>query len=231
MDVSQITGGFREREDPITKTILKSILNEKLSPFLKELGLMNYNGEFLWYSDFNVEGIKMVFKYTLMKGESGLFSWGLCFKDIPTFTQAKELKYHRTEKSTTLHLFEWPVGYAKSFEGGGRPTDLISHWGENECILSINEVFKKYRNELIGWYGNSKTTELCLELANEQINKGGSYNIHFPNPKYIRIFLTAKLGDKPKALEMLNTYKTAYLEHENSWISLFQKIEKSINDL
>jgi hypothetical protein len=229
MDIRIFTGGSRKKEDPITKTFLKTILNETLTPLLKTLGLTKYNGEYLWYSDFNDEGIKFVFKYTLMKGESGLFSWGVCIEDIPTYTQTKELKNHRTDKSTTLHLWDWPKGYSKSFEGGGRPTDLISHWGEKECRQTINEVFNKYSSEIELWYRKASTTAGCLELANGQIDKGGAYNVHFPNPKYVLIFLTAKLGDKVKAFELLNDLKTKYLSHDSSWEQMFQKLEKQID--
>jgi hypothetical protein len=229
MDIKIFTGGSRKREDPITNTFLKTILNEILTPLLSSRGLTKYNGEYLWYSDFNNDGIKLVFKYTLMKGERGLFSWGVCIEDIPTYTQKKELKNHRTDKSTTLHLWDWPKGYSKSFEGGGKPTDLVSHWGEKECRHTINEVFNKYSNEIELWYGKASTTTGCLELANEQIDKGGAYNIHFPNPKYVLIFLTAKLGNKTKAFELLNDLKTSYLNYDSSWEELFLQIEKKID--
>jgi hypothetical protein len=230
MDIIKIfTGGSGKKEGPIAKTFLKTILNEKLTPLLGKLGLTKCNGEYLWYSDFNDERIRLVFKYTLMKGESGLFSWGVYFDYIPTFTKTKELKNHRTEKSTTLHLWDWPKGYSKSFEGGGPPADLISHWGEKACRQILDEVFNKYRTEIELWYRKANTTAGCLELVNGQIDKGGAYDLHSPNAKYIRIFLVAKLGDKGKAIELLNEFKATYLDHDISWVSLFQKIEKQID--
>jgi hypothetical protein len=228
MDLKIFTGGSGKREDPITKTLLKTILHHNLTPLLKPLGVSKYNGEYLWHSDFNDEGIKLVFKYTLMKGESGLFSWGACFGDIPTYTQAKELKNHRTDKSTTLHLWDWPKGYSRSFEGGGKPTDLISHWGETKCRQTLHDVFIKYRSEIESWYKKANTNTGCLELVNKQISNGGAYNVHSPNPKYILIFLTAKAGDKAKAFELLNEFKATYLTDDTSWEPVFKKIEKQI---
>ena len=57
MDIKLFTEGFRKKEDLITKTVLKTILDEKLTPLLREIGLTKYNGEYLWYSDFNEERI------------------------------------------------------------------------------------------------------------------------------------------------------------------------------
>ena len=231
MDLNIFTGGFRKKEDPITKAVLKTILNEKLTPLLREIGLTKYNDEYLWYSDFNEERIRLVFKYDLMKGASGLFSWGVCFADVPTYRQTKKLKHHKTDKSTTLHLWDWPRGYSKSFEGGGRPTELISHWGEKECKRTIFEIFNKYGSEIILWYKKAGTISGCMEIVTEQINRGkGAYNMHFPHAKYILIFLTAKLGDKIKAIELLKAFKEPYVNRDNAWEVMFQKIEKQIEE-
>jgi hypothetical protein len=232
MDIKIFAGGFRKKDDPITKTVLKTILDEKLTSLLKEIGLTKYNGEYLWYSDFNEERIRLVFKYDLMKGATGLFSWGVCFADIPTYTQTKELKNHKTDKSTTLHLWDWPRGYSKSFEGGGKPTELISHWGEKECRGTLTEIFNKYRSEIILWYKKASTISGCMEIVSEQINRGkGAYNIHFPHPKYIQIFLTAKLGDKMKAIELLNAFKEPYVSRDKAWEVMFKKIENQVDTL
>lgn len=131
---------FRKRSgEPIPSSELKKNLNQGLTTQLTNWGLNKYDGEYLWYSDFNEFGIKKVFKYTRLKGISGVFAWGVCFDFIPTFSNTKRLKNHKSDKSTTLHLFEWPDGYMKSFEGGGRPTEIISHYSGN-----VKMIFKLY---------------------------------------------------------------------------------------
>ena len=61
-----------------------------------------------------------------MKGETGTFTYGNCFEFIPTYSQTATIKNHKTDKSTTLHLFERTEGWRKSFEGGVF-TDQTSH--------------------------------------------------------------------------------------------------------
>ncbi len=71
-----------------------------------------------------------------------------------------------------------------------------------------------------------------MEIVNEQINRGkGAYNIHFPHPKYILIFLTAKLGDKMKAVELLNAFKEPYVSRDKAWEVMFKRIEKQVDTL
>ena len=58
----------KHREAPLTKKELKVILNEIITPKMFDLGLTKYDGNYLWFDDFNDEGIKRVFHYNLMKG-------------------------------------------------------------------------------------------------------------------------------------------------------------------
>ena len=53
-----------------TKFYLKNgfeIFNEVVTPKFAEIGLNNWNGKYLWYSDFNKEGIKHVIEYNVFK--------------------------------------------------------------------------------------------------------------------------------------------------------------------
>ena len=69
-----------------------------------------------------------------------------------------------------------------------------------------------------------------MEIVREQINRGkGAYNMHFPHAKYILIFLTAKLGDKMKTVELLNAFKEPYISRDKAYEAMFQKIEKQVD--
>lgn len=216
------------KNDPITKSDLALILEDTLTPYLKDIGLTKYNGEYIWHSDFNNEGIKYVFTYSTMKGAMGLFAWGVCFENIPTYTLKKKIQYHNTDKSTILHLWDWPKEYSRSFEFDERPGDLVSHWGERECRKTMRKIFLKYRDEIKSWYKNASSISACAAIAKIQIEQGGPFNIHFPNPNYILSFLTAKLGDKTKANEIMNDYKRRYTNQDREWDGMFLQIEKQL---
>ena len=73
--------------------------------------MSKYNNGYLWFDDFNDEEIKRVFHYNLMKGETGTFTYGVCFNFVQTYTETALIKNHRTDKSTKLHLFERTEGW------------------------------------------------------------------------------------------------------------------------
>jgi hypothetical protein len=214
--------------EPITKSVLIMLLKETLTPYLSDMGLTKYNGEYIWYADFNSEGIRYVFTYTQMKGAMGLFSWGVCFENIPTYTMKKKLQYHKTDKSATLQLWDWPKGYSRSFEFDEQPGDLVSQWGERECRKTMESIFLDHRDEISAWYKNAGTIAGCTAIAKNQVEQGKSYDLHFPNPKYILSFLTARLGDKIRAEEIMTDYKKRYLNEASAWEDLFLQIEKQL---
>lgn len=219
---------FRKRSgEPIPSSELKKNLNQGLTTQLTNWGLNKYDGEYLGYSDFNEFGIKKVFKYTRLKGISGVFAWGVCFDFIPTFSNTKRLKNHKSDKSTTLHLFEWPDGYMKSFEGGGRPTEIISHYS-GECKNDIQTVFDNYKSKISTYFKETTSIEGALEIVMSQIKKGGAYNIHFPHPRYVYSFLLAKSGRKEQGLEIMHESFKNYIEKDNAWKLLYEEIEKKI---
>src|SRR5690606_22402070 len=108
----------------------------------------------LWFSDYNAIGVRIVFNYMRLKGDTGVFKWGFCFDFLPTISNTKKLKNHKTENSITLHLWETTDGYKKSFYGGGRPTEIVSHYS-GECENDIKTIFKKYKSDITNWSNNS----------------------------------------------------------------------------
>lgn len=59
------------------------IFKEIVTPKFAEIGLNNWNGKYLWYSNFNEEGIKHVIEYNVFKYYGGSFTFGNCYNFIP----------------------------------------------------------------------------------------------------------------------------------------------------
>jgi hypothetical protein len=221
-------GDFMKKSDePISSLELKNNLSKGLTTQLTDWGLHNYDGNYLWYSDFDESGIKKVFTYIRLKGNSGVFAWGVCFDFIPTFSHSKRLKNHTTDKSTTLHLFDWPEGYRNSFEGGGRPTGIISHYS-GECEKDIRTVVAVYKNIIATFYTTASTIDGALDVTMSQIWKKGAYEVHFPHPEYVYSFLLAKTGQKEQAIDIMYEFFKNNIEHDDSWKLLYKEIEKRI---
>src|SRR5882757_8613940 len=122
------------------KTLLET-LKEVISPRLSKIGL-NFCNDYFWFSE-SMNSIRKVFRYSLLKGNQGTFVWGVCFDFIPTISR-NTLKFHRTENSVILHLFEWTDEYANSFEGGKLDGGVISHSDINKLGKSIDRLLDTY---------------------------------------------------------------------------------------
>ena len=194
-----------------------------------DIGLTKYDGRYLWFSDFDESGIKKVFHYNLMKGETGTFTYGNCFKFVLTYTQTAAIKNHKTDKSTTLHLFERTEGWRKSFEGG-QFTDKTSHWGETECRRTVEELLEKYIPIMKIWWENNLTINQNIGTANYQIEKGGGYRVNHPSASYVKAFLIGKIGDKAKAIKIIEEEFVNLINYKPKFNELKNKIIERINE-
>jgi len=86
---------MNSRKPPLTKTQLKSLLHEIITPKLLDIGLTKYDGNYTWFSEFNSQKIKFVFHYNLMKGETGTFTYGNCFQFVPTYSNSAKMINHK----------------------------------------------------------------------------------------------------------------------------------------
>ncbi|HEY9489641.1 MAG TPA: hypothetical protein VIQ51_14960 [Chryseosolibacter sp.] len=229
MDLNIFKNLFEKDDEPLTSAALKKALSDILTPVLRRWGLTKYDGEYLWYSDFNKEGIRRVFKYTLMKGNRGLCAWGVAFKNIPVVTQEKKLQYHRTEKNIALQLWEWPHGYTVSLESDVPPTDMVSHSSEKEFRHTLQEIVSRYRVEIENWYHKADTLKGCLEIVNKQIEDCGVYRTRWPSGNYMKIFLLALQGDKAQANELLTKATEPTFKRNVSWQNVISQVRKEID--
>lgn len=187
----------------------KDLLNEFLSPKLEEFGLQ-YDGDYLWYSGFE-NAARKVLRYQPLKGRSGILYWGFCFDFVPMIS-GRSLHWNRSEKTVKLHLFDNPRGNPKS--------KTVSHWGRKNFTTSLAKHFQENKEAIDYCFHQHHSIEDFIRLAEYQFNKREEYAMHYPNPRYVLIFLYSKQGLKEKAREVLHQMK---LEEE-----IRTKIEKLI---
>ena len=187
---------FFQNTDLVDSQTLGEILNETISPKLSARGLL-WNGKYLWFDQPN-KSIRQVFQYSRLKGEKGTFAWGVCLDFVPTISSNK-LKFHRTDKSVIQHLFEWTDEYSSSFFGGHLDGGITTHWGKRQTTNSIRRLFDNYEQTINSWFDRASTLEKLVEIADQQIKTGRSYNFHSPDPKLVLAFLQVKANQLDNA--------------------------------
>ncbi|KSA12083.1 hypothetical protein I600_3325 [Maribacter dokdonensis DSW-8] len=189
------------------------IFKEIVTPKFAEIGLNNWNGKYLWYSDFNSEGIKHVIEYNVFKYYGGSFSFGNCFNFVPTIS-GKKLVNHRTDKSTKIIYFKRLEGWQKKMEKNSPINpDKISTVNEQKFRESLDKVLAENIPKLKLWFQEKKTIEENISGLLYDIKKPpfeiGQRIISF---EYILGFIYKQKGD---------------IETANNWIN--KHFEKSLN--
>lgn len=195
---------FSQNADLVDSDTIRQILNEIISPKLSNRGLV-WNEKYLWF-DHPKHSIRQVFGYSRLKGATGTFVWGVCLDFVPTISSNK-LKFHRTDKSVTHHLFEWTDEYSNSFSGGRLDGGITTHWGQRQTKESIHRLINKYEQKINNWFDQASTLENLIGIAELQIKIGKSYNIHSPDQRLVLAFLQAKANQLNNAIQTINLLK------------------------
>ncbi|MCH2192709.1 hypothetical protein [Kordia sp.] len=177
-----------------------AIFKEVVTPKFNEIGLKNWNGKYIWFSDFNEDGIKHVVEYNVFKGFGGSFSFGNCFEYVPTIS-GKRLVNHRTEKSTKIIYFKRLEGWQNSYEKN-KPInpDRISTVNEEKFRKSLNRVLHKNIPKLNKWFAEKNTIDQNIAALLKDI-ENPVYEIarRVISSEYVLAFLYKQKGDKELA--------------------------------
>ena len=192
---------FKSHKVPVDKETLRDILDKVISPRLKTYGLI-WDGKYLWF-DQPHDSIRLVFQYTLLKGETGTFTWGVCPDFMPTITASNKLQFHRTDKSAIPLLFEWPNEYANAFSGGNLKGGITTHWGKRETERSVKDLMDRYESQILNWFKMASSLEGLIQIAERQVETGNSYDLHSPSPKFVLAFLYGRTSQMDKAIQTL----------------------------
>jgi hypothetical protein len=187
----------------INDSEIKEILNDAITPELHDLGF-KYNGDYLWHTDLKSE-IRKILRYKRLKGETGIFEWGVCVDFIPMIS-GHSIKWDKTEKIMTLHLFDWPDDFADSFLSGDKNYSCASHWGKNEFKKTLKQHFDKNKDKIFDWFSKCNDINGLIKITQSQIAIDKSYGFHYPNPGYVLMFLyasTDRINDSLTILDKL----------------------------
>ena len=214
--------------DLLKAATVKEKLDAFLTPLMNEMGLVNWDENYQWSTDFNQYGVKHIFEYVNLKGISGTFQYGNTFNFIPIINKkGKIVKNHRE-----LQLFERTKGWHESFETLNRITDYrVSHWNEYFFKKSLPIIFNSEKNQIADWFKSNEDIEQNIETALKQIKTGGAYDINSPNQKKILAFLYAKNGDLNLAKSTLYDYYRPLIKLNELFKIEFEEMEKSINEI
>ncbi|WP_109435356.1 MULTISPECIES: hypothetical protein [Aquimarina] len=202
------------------------IFAKVVTPRFAEIGLNNWNGKYIWFSDFNDEGIKHVVEYNVLKGFGGSFSFGNCFDFVPTIS-GKKLINHRTDKSTKVIYFNRLESWQESFKKN-RPInpDRISTVNEQKFKDSLNRVLSNNIPKLKKWFNGKTTIEKNISALLKDIKNPpfeiGQRIISF---EYILAFLHKEIKDYELANYWINKHFDKGLNSENEKELILKRIK------
>jgi hypothetical protein len=181
---------------------LKGLLDEVISPAATAIGLEK-KGDYLWSSCEDGD-IRQGLQYSLLKGDEGTLTWGVCINFVP-LVSGSTIKLYKTEKSFKFHLFEWTDGYNASFTGRSTSNDVVKHRDARRTKESLKALIDINLPKASLWLDACKTTEQIVRRAELQLSSAGIYTVHHPSPNYILPFLYAKQGLEAKAVSHFNS--------------------------
>ncbi|WP_298115159.1 hypothetical protein [Flavobacterium sp.] len=183
------------------------IFNEIVTPKLAEIGLVNWNGKYIWFSNFNEEGIKHVVEYNVFKYFGGSFSYGNCYNFIPTIS-GRKLIYHKTDKSTKIIYYKKSEGWQKSDdEHSPINIDKVSTVNEEKFRKSLNEVLDRNISKFQKWFQQNESIEQNIQNLIKDIEQEKKEFIRrIISFDYILCFLYTRKGDVDAAKKHFNQH-------------------------
>ncbi|MDO6811334.1 hypothetical protein Q4603_22160 [Zobellia galactanivorans] len=210
IDRQKVIDEFYDDVENLDEVLLNKrleIFQKVVSPRLAKIGLKNWNGKYIWFSDFNDDGIKHVVEYNVFKGFGGSFSFGNCFDCVPTIS-GKKLVNHRTDKSTKIIYFKRLEGWQESYEKN-KPInpDRISTINEQKFRDSLERVLFNNVPKIKNWFEGKSTLEENIDgLLYDVKNPAFEIGQRIISSEYILSFLYKRNDDIESAEFWLNEH-------------------------
>lgn len=187
-------------EEPIRDEALKQILDEIISPELKNFGLQ-WNGNYHWLGEYS-NCIRKGFHYQLCKGCQGTMIWGVSLDFIP-IVSGNKLVYSRTKTNIIFHVFEWPKEYGIVMATGKKTygKGIASYWGVIETRRTIKEMFDRENDKIGKWFNTASSIDGIINLAENLVYK--SKEVNHPYPNYALAFLHSKVGRINESIKLI----------------------------
>jgi hypothetical protein len=201
------------------------VFKEIVTPKFAEIGLKNWNGKYIWFSDFNEEGVKHVIEYNVFKYYGGSFSIGNCFQSVPTIS-GKKLINHRTDKSTKVIYFKRLEGWKNSFEKNKRANpDRISTINEEKFRKSLNNVLSNNIPKLKKWFDEKTSIDDNISGLLKDVDEPAfEIGQRIISSEYILAFLYQQKGDSKSANYWMEQHFKKSLHNESEMELLMNRI-------
>lgn len=215
----------RVRSDYICNKIeWLEIINKYITPVLAAEGY-HYNGDSIWYTDWNNHQRKVISIY-LLKGYSAVFSWGLGYDFIPVISgNCKTYSYYRTDHNIKAQLHVDHYMRKGGYLSSERPYEYTFYkCGTNKEDIEerLHSTFILSKKDIDEWFEKVITLDMALDEVNLQLQEG---TINYPKPHYLRAFFYSAKGETDKAVEEFKVYcNDLYAKN----IVLAKKIEKQL---
>lgn len=193
--------------NPPSKKEIDELLNLMVDQPFRSIGLTNKLNR-IWFSDFDEHGLKNVIRFQLTKGLGAVFVFGKCFKFLPTISNSKRFINHKTDKSTTVHLFDYSssvIIYKNFLQKKPLQLSVMNH---SDLEKGLDIFVKKGIKEINDWFDNNSSVEDCISTTLIQINAGDKYALHWPDQNYVLSHLLSKTND----LKSRDYYLNKFLE-------------------
>ncbi len=192
--------------NPPSKLEIDELLKLKVDRAFRSIGLTNKLKNRIWFSDFDEQGVKNVIRFQLTKGFGAVFVFGKCFKFLPTISNSKRLINHKTDKSTTVHLFDYSSSITVSKNFIKRKPLQLSVMNYSYLSDGLDTFVRKGIKEIDHWFHNNQSIQDCINTSLQQIYLAEEYAFRSPNQNYILSYLFSKTGDLKAREHHLNKF-------------------------
>lgn len=217
--INQLTSDLKSLDEVLLEKRIE-IFKEKVTPEFAKIGLTNWNGKYLWYSNFNEDGVKHVVEYHVFKFYSGSFTYGNCYYSVPTISGGKKLINHRTVKSTKIHFFKRLDGWQESMAKNSRSNrDIINTMNEAKFRTSIDDVLLRNLPKMKKWFDDTKSINQNIEILKKEI-ENPPYDIGFRSVsfEYVLSFLYKQQNNLQLSTYWINEHFKKELNSERKKI-------------
>lgn len=209
------------------------ILDEIATPLFAEIGLKNWNGRYIWSSNFNEEGIKHVVEYNVLRHYKGTFSFGNCFQEIPSISGRNKFVNHRTEKSVGILYYNRTEAAQKALNNWDRKNmgaDIVSTANEVKFRSSLQDVLSVNVGLIGKWFSENKTIDQNIaEMIKEKNNPPFEIGKRIITPDYVLAFLYKMKNNHELSELSIDSYITDTRENGVSKELFMDRVSKVVD--
>ena len=194
---------------------IKELYDKEITPMFREIFGMKTLDNKTWFTDYE-NHVRKAIHFRALKGTSYEIDFGYNF-DFIQIIKSEKLQYNRTEKSVILHIRDVPYPYAADTDKELWDCSYqIERYfkDKNQGIQHTRTVLNNVIPIIYNYFLRIQTYDDMINEIDRRISLDNPiYYMMYPDQQYIKIWLTAKKGEKDKAFQLLN--ECPYLSKES----------------